>query len=598
MSRSNGSQPLPAGQTPQASGYDINPDPRAWTAPQNAAQQPAAASYQQAPQQRPIASTGQTYAQPAQGGYADPYGQHGGYYQAQQGQAPAQTYSAPQAATRPAGQPAASASYAPKFDPYVPAQGYQPSTAQPAAAAYPDLRGSAYEHPAYDQWSGQPQQADPQGYDLAAYGAQNQQHAYAAGYQAQPAGSQPARAPAEWGQQQYAQPAFDPYQQGNGQLQPGQQQDYALNAGQPDPRQAAAYDQGYAGDEAGEIMEDEAPRGRRGFLIAATLAGAIIVGGGLTYAYNSLLGSGSGGPPPLVKSAAGPSKVKPSEPGGKQFDHADSKVLGRLNDNGTAGEIDASGSKKVSTLVVKPDGTIEPPAMTEPAGSASTAEPATANPAPVVAAVPGLSVVSVGGEVPVAAATAAEKAGTQVVAEATKPVQAAAGAAQKPLVVTPPAAPKTPTVISSAATSAANAPAAASSVVETAAVEPGAVAAPAAKKPAPVKKVATAAPAAAATGTTAPAAVSTGTAGYMAVVASVPASAKSRMDALTQWADMQQKYGSILQGKTMDVQEAKVADKGTYHRLLVGPPSSKDSASTICSQLKAAGHGDCWVMGY
>ena len=84
----------------------------------------------------------------------------------------------------------------------------------------------------------------------------------------------------------------------------------------------------------------------------------------------------------------------------------------------------------------------------------------------------------------------------------------------------------------------------------------------------------------------------------MAVIASVPASAKSRMDALTRWADMQQKYGSILQNKTMDVQEAKVADKGTYHRLLVGPPSSKDTASSICSDLKAAGHTDCWVMAY
>src|SRR5205085_10585372 len=41
--------------------------------------------------------------------------------------------------------------------------------------------------------------------------------------------------------------------------------------------------------------------------------------------------------------------------------------------------------------------------------------------------------------------------------------------------------------------------------------------------------------------------------GYVAVLASVPKSASSRMDALKRFADMQQKYGEVLAGKTPDV---------------------------------------------
>jgi cell division septation protein DedD len=87
-------------------------------------------------------------------------------------------------------------------------------------------------------------------------------------------------------------------------------------------------------------------------------------------------------------------------------------------------------------------------------------------------------------------------------------------------------------------------------------------------------------------------------AGYVAVLASVPASGSSRMDALKQFADMQQKYGSILSNKTPDIQEANLGEKGTYHRLMVGPPGSRDSASSVCTQLKAEGYSGCWVTAY
>lgn len=86
--------------------------------------------------------------------------------------------------------------------------------------------------------------------------------------------------------------------------------------------------------------------------------------------------------------------------------------------------------------------------------------------------------------------------------------------------------------------------------------------------------------------------------GYVAVLASVPASGTSRIDALQQFADLQQRYGGILQNKTPDVTEANLGEKGRYHRLVVGPPGSKDGANSVCSQLKTAGYSSCWVMAY
>jgi SPOR domain len=80
----------------------------------------------------------------------------------------------------------------------------------------------------------------------------------------------------------------------------------------------------------------------------------------------------------------------------------------------------------------------------------------------------------------------------------------------------------------------------------------------------------------------------------------VLSSHKSRMDALKVFADMQQTYGDVLASKTPDVLEADLSARGlgTMYRLVVGPPGSRDAASGFCSQLKSAGHKDCWVTAY
>ncbi len=569
MSRPDGQNPQ-HGNRPAPSGV-AGQDPQTW----GYAQQPARPQAQQpAPQQG-------HYDQ-----HADPYGQQGqGYYYAPQPQQPAAR--APQQA-----QPA----YAPQFDPYqraaapapqqaaygqqqnyapqqapqaaptyapAPAQSYAPANAQPAQ---PALRGATYDQWARAETQHDPrqQQADPRSYDLASYmpPANRPQTDYTAPQAANSGYS-------DWGH------ANSGYAQ--------QPQDAAHAQGYDHSQQYAEGD-GYAEDDAGGEYE-QAPRRSKMMLLAATLVGAIVIGGGLTYGYQALTG-GSDGPTPVIKSATGPTKVKPSDPGGKQFAHSDSKLLGRLGDGGSSADTDTSGAKKVSTLVVGRDGTIQPPSA-----------PAVSVP------VPGMTIVDITGA-PSADTAAPQKADAQSAPPASSPsADAAAKLASGPLIVAPPQKPivvakaeptPPPTTTQALADTAAGdaAPVKPTKITKAAPVEAAVDLAP--EKPAKAQT--------AALDTTAKPAKVKGPAptgaGYVAVLASVPASKSSRLDALQQFADMQQRYSAALQSKTPDVQEANLGEKGTYHRLIVGPPGSRESASGLCSQLKTQGYGDCWVMAY
>ena len=75
---------------------------------------------------------------------------------------------------------------------------------------------------------------------------------------------------------------------------------------------------------------------------------------------------------------------------------------------------------------------------------------------------------------------------------------------------------------------------------------------------------------------------------------------RSRIDALTSFADLQQKYGSILSTKVPDVRRADLSSRGlgVMYRAVVGPPASRQAASQLCSRLKTAGYSGCWVTAY
>ena len=91
---------------------------------------------------------------------------------------------------------------------------------------------------------------------------------------------------------------------------------------------------------------------------------------------------------------------------------------------------------------------------------------------------------------------------------------------------------------------------------------------------------------------------SSGGNGFVAVLASVPASGTSRLEALKTFADIQQNFGSVLKNRTPDVREANLGEKGRYHRLMVGPPSSRENANALCKELKSAGYPSCWITNY
>jgi hypothetical protein len=362
----------------------------------------------------------------------------------------------------------------------------------------------------------------------------------------------------------------------------GQQQGGAeLGFAQPE---GGELDPAYGEEDLEEYEEDYAPRSRRPMMIAAALVGAILVGGGMAYGFKSITSTESDGEPPVIKSEASPSKSRPADAGGKQFPYSNTKILGRLGDGtppasaaesqetASSDASDERGPRKVETLVVGRDGSIQPPQPEAPPGATVT--------------VPGTSLVNVFGS----AGSRADDRGPPAASHSRKGDEAAA---------------ERPSPRSVAAAEEDDTPAKPVKPVKIATVHPttpdsaerdDAVAQRAARKPKKVARVETTATDA--HSDPAPITSSHGSSGYVAVLASVPESPSSRMDALKRFADLQQKYSTALAGKTPDVAEANLGSRGKFHRLIVGPPGSHQEASSVCADLKAQGYSSCWVTTY
>lgn len=445
---------------------------------------------------------------------------------------------------------------APQQPRYAETASYEPAAASPAYANPHGFDGGApntvygqhsqpYQEPA-PQVAATTPSAAPSGYEFSNFDGGQPSTAY-------PASHVPGQDPQlDWGQAGYA-PAAVPTTDLNG------THDHVAG-------QALAHDDAYAHAEDDYDDDHEAqPRGRKVF-IAAALAGAIVVGGSVAYGYQALFGAAPSDKPPVVRGATGPSKVKPADPGGRKFAHADSKIMGRLGAASGATNDPSSGARRVSTLRIGRDGSIVTPAT-------PTAGPGGSR---MVSGMP------LGGT----AATAGSQA---------KPAQANPGGS--PLVVKPPANSATPVNVAAVPRAQPKPPVKKPVVVNSTPVKkPAAATTKAVAKPKPKpapKKVAAAQPVTP---------VATGPkptgAGYVAVLASVPASKNSRMAALKQFADLQQKYGTALANKTPDVQRADLGAKGTYHRLIAGPPGSVQSARSVCDALKSSGYTSCWVLAY
>lgn len=611
MSRSNGppnqppawptSRPQQSGQpgnAPQGQGYDVY-DPYYTQAPQQGQPaQPAPQGQPRAPAQTPYSTAPQQMTpQPAALSSRQPR------IQAPTAAPPARSpqHGLPPVAYAPQQQQA----YVPPSQPVSPTQGYPSQTypAQPAAAApypgqqdprftapspYDAPQSSAYRQPAYQPTFhpvpsfeaggqggyGQPPQARPpsaqpqawqapgsndydaQGYNLDSY-APTQNSQRPGDLVATPRTAPPAWTPSA--ADSYGDPRTQPTRQ--------PQRDAPNYAEAPSfappaysqPSHAQALEPAHDDEEYDEALEEEAPRRRWG-LIAASLVGAIALGGGLAYGYKAFVAAPAQvAGVPQVKAGSSPVKVKPADPGGTKFANTDSKMMESLS--GSQATTSENGTRAVQTMTIGRDGSIAagspsappgPPvaASSPPTPQAAAASLATATP------VPGMTLI------------------LPPSASGPRPQQAQAAAPALPQAAPVPPKAVAPKVIAAASPAALEAVEAPASQVKKVAV--------------PVKK-------------TAPAAVGApgaGGNGFVAVLASVPVSGSSRVAAMQQYADLQQKYGGALANKAPDVVEA-TTEKGAYHRLVVGPPASREAAGSVCTQLKAAGYTkDCWVTAF
>jgi hypothetical protein len=73
---------------------------------------------------------------------------------------------------------------------------------------------------------------------------------------------------------------------------------------------------------------------------------------------------------------------------------------------------------------------------------------------------------------------------------------------------------------------------------------------------------------------------------------------QDRDAALEAFTDLRQRYPHVLAKRKAEAQPIEIADKGTWHRLVVLPAGTRQSAFGVCDRLEQAGYDRCWVKVY
>src|SRR5215467_6987784 len=320
-------------------------------------------------------------------------------------------------------------------------------------------------------------------------------------------------------------------------------------------------------------------KGRSAFMVGSALLGAIALGGALAFAYKQSGGGiGAGDQPPVVQADARPVKEAPDDPGGKDFPHKNKLIYDRLQ-NGDEAEADhlVPRQEDVAVPALPPSTDIaSAPAAPTPVASTDLATPPTTQ--SVDSSAPA-TVTSV--DDPNAADGGPRKVKTMVVrpdGSMTPPSGAAPAAAPAEMQL----AAGTPAPAQAAAADQAASAPAPDAAAAASAPQQGATAPSAPAKPKPAAQTASVTPGAA------PAAASTK---YVVQVGSK----KNQTEALASFADMQQKYPTLLANYRPMVQKADLGAKGVWYRLRIGPITDKTAATKLCTQLKSQGLPDCLV---
>jgi len=360
----------------------------------------------------------------------------------------------------------------------------------------------------------------------------------------------------------------------------------------------------------GEDYEYPNTRRRGVFIFVAAIFGLAVLGTAGAFAYRTMFG----GPmlpslPPIIKAESGPNKIVPSgttsQGGISRQAEANSAGSGERLVSREEQPVDvpapvSSRPRAVSTVPIFPD-----PAPAPPAGGSAVFPP---GPAPLMQPAPGARV-----ESPPATSAPPANASSG---------NAAAPSAAMPAWPTPPSttaavpSPKKIRTVSirgdqpSSAEPAANPPASQAAPMRPGIQQQGAkpaagtdtngpllivpssgdtatvpVAGPrtAAAHPVPLNK-----PVANETASAAPVASSGGYAVQLS-------SQGSEAEAQSSFRALQAKYPNLLGGREPIVRRADLGEKGIYYRAMVGPFASREQATDLCSNLKAAG-GSCIVQ--
>ncbi|PHP67981.1 hypothetical protein CSC94_04730 [Zhengella mangrovi] len=407
----------------------------------------------------------------------------------------------------------------------------------------------------------------------------------------------------------------------------------SLGAGAP------AYDEelerDLAFDQLGNFGEDEqeAPRSKRGLLIAGIVAGIALIGGIGAFALSG--GGGSGPAREIVRADPEPVKVKPENPGGTKVPNQErvvyEEVAGKPVDGAPQQETLVSKSETPMDVKSKPVRVVAP-GPGQDAASVETAAPAPAATGKAEDRISPAETAEEPGPSKELAAVAPRRVRTYVVKPdgtlvAKEAPEAAPAQAETPAAAEPAPAAETAPQTGEAGSNAGVAasvpvPAPRPEIIETAVEEAPRASAPertaaAADNGLTARQVRTttihrdqAAPPVVPNrpadqpvnivGTTrrdgqqqanaepaAPAATATANPAAWVQIASQP----SREQAQTSYRNLSQRYSGIIGGRGVNIVPADIPGRGTFYRVNI-PAGSFTEAANLCRQIKAAG-GDC-----
>jgi len=306
-------------------------------------------------------------------------------------------------------------------------------------------------------------------------------------------------------------------------------------------------------------------RSRSIYMVGSALLGAIALGGALAFAYKQSGGAMGGGEPPVVQADSRPVKEAPQQPGGKEFPHKNKLIYERLQ----------NGDQPEAERIVPRQEELAMPAMP---GAAPAAAPGAAPMQPPAVATVDDPNAADGGPRRVKTLVVRPDGSVMPPPEAPAVPQQAA-----PAEAAPAPAPQQQLAAAEPAMPAMPMPQAAPAPAPVAEVAP-----PPAADPAPVAAIPPKPKVAAADAAPVPAKPSQ----YVVQVGSK----QNQTEALATFADMQQKYPTLLASYRPMVQKADLGAKGVWYRLRIGPIVDKSAATKLCGQLKSQGHPDCLVM--